>query len=110
MKLPKPLEHLKEKWEIGSNVDLFMIMLVFSLAGSAISFVRKPIFHALGITEHTPFWIKVLVYLPLIPPIYQINLLIFGAILGQFKFFWEKEKKIGRFLLRALSIRPKSST
>ena len=103
MKLPGFLEKLKTKWNIDSNWDLIVIMIVFSLAGMSISFVRKPIFHLIGITEHTPLWIKILVYIPLIPPIYQVNLLVYGFVLGQFNFFWEKEKKIGRFLLKVFT-------
>ena len=101
----KIVKHLKEKWNITSNRDFILIMLVFSLAGMAIGFIRKPIFHALGITVHTPIWIKVLIYLPLIPPIYQVNLLVFGFLLGQFDFFWEKEKRILKFLGKVFSFK-----
>ena len=93
-------EKLKQKWNIERNSDFFLILLVFSLAGMSIGFERKPIFHMLGITKATPFWVKTLVYIPLIPPIYQMNLLIYGFFLGQFQFFWEKEKKIIKFLRR----------
>jgi hypothetical protein len=92
------VQKLKTKWGIQSNFDFIMIMLAFSLAGSMISVCRPPIFHLLGITKETHLWIKILVYVPLIPPIYQVFLLFWGTILGQFEFFWEKEKKIGRFL------------
>ena len=99
---PKWMNHLKQKWNITSNWNFFMIMVVFSLSGMAIGFIRRPIFHFLGITAQTPLWIKTLIYLPLIPPIYQVNLLVFGFLLGQFNFFWEKEKKLGRFFLRLI--------
>ena len=109
MKLPKFFEHLKRKWQIKSNWDLIMIMIVFSLAGMSIGFFRKPIFVYLHITHFTPLWIKVLVYIPLIPPIYQINLLFYGFLLGQFNFFWEKEKRLARFLYKSI-IRSKSTS
>ena len=98
MNTPKFIERLKQKWNIASNYDCVMIMIVFSLAGMSIGFIRRPIFHFLGITTQTPLWIKTLNYIPLIPPIYQVNLLVFGALLGQFNYFWQKEKKLGRFL------------
>lgn len=66
-----------------------MIMLSFSLAGMFIMPVRKLIFHLVGITAKTPLWIKILVYLPLIPPAYYVGLMFFGTLLGQFNFFWE---------------------
>jgi hypothetical protein len=35
-------------------------------------------------------------YLLLVLPLYQIILLMYGFIFGQFNFFWEKEKQIFR--------------
>jgi len=105
MKEPAIFARLKKKWDIKSNWDFFLINVVFSLAGMAIVFVRKPIFALIGITPETALWIKTLVYIPLIIPIYQVNLLIFGFLLGQFPFFWEKEKKIFEFLKRQLAIK-----
>ena len=96
-------EKLKKKWNIKSNWDFFLINLVFALAGMAIVFVRKPLFHLFGITSQTPFWIKFVTWLAIVFPIYQINLIIFGTLLGQFRFFWEKEKQMGRFFVRLIS-------
>ncbi len=95
------IAHLKKKWGITNNFDFTVIMLVFSLAGMAIGTERKPVFALLGFTNHTAWWIKTIVYLPLFVPLYQMNLLLFGTVLGQFNFFWEKEKRLGRFFLKA---------
>ena len=90
------VEKLKKKWGITSNLDFILIMLVFSLAGMSISFVRPLAFHILHL-DHAPLWVKILVYVPLIVPIYQCGLLVWGSLLGQFGFFWNWEKKwIGR--------------
>ena len=86
--------------EYQKQLDFFMINVVFALAGMSIGFERKPIFDLLGITPETAFWIKVVVYIPLIIPLYQLNLIVFGFLLGQFDFFWEKEKKMGRFFVK----------
>jgi hypothetical protein len=93
------IEKLKNKWGIQSDWDFWMIMLTFSLAGSAIGFVRPIVFHIFGIEQSTPLWIKICAYIPLIPPVYQVGLLFFGFLLGQFPFFWEKEKRLAKFLL-----------
>lgn len=93
-------EKLKMKWGIQSNWDFFIINLVFAMAGMSVVFVRKPLFPILGITVETPFWIKFFTWLLIVFPTYQLSLLIFGTLLGQFSFFWEKEKQIGRFLVR----------
>ena len=39
-------------------------------------------------------WIFIPLKLLLIFPVYQILILIIGTIFGQFKFFWEFEKKM----------------
>ena len=94
------MEKLKSKWDIRSNWDFWMIMLTFSLAGTSIMSIRNVIFPLLGIEAGTPLWVKILVYIPLFPPVYQLGLLFFGFILGQFPFFWEKEKRLAKFLMK----------
>jgi len=96
-------EHLKQKWNIKSNWDVLLILIVFSLAGMFILYERRPIFQILGIESDTPLWIKTCVYIPIVFPLYQLNLLIFGFLLGQFEFFWEKEKALLRFITRRFS-------
>ena len=98
-------ERLKQKWNIQNDWDFWMIMLTFSMAGMAIMPARKVIFHLVGITPQTPLWVKILVYVPLIPPAYQLGLLLFGTLLGQFRFFWEKEKQLVRFLIGRKNIK-----
>lgn len=107
MNEPSWVTKLKNKWNITTNRDFILIMIVFSLAGMSIGFERKIVFHLFGI-DKDPLWVKILVYVPLIVPIYQVNLLIFGFLLGQFKFFLEKEKRLIKFLLE--KIRPSRST
>lgn len=98
-------EHLKHKWNIRSNWDVFVICIVFSLAGMMILHERRPVFYLLGITPETPMWIKVCVYIPIVIPLYQINLLVFGFLLGQFDFFWEKQKGLARFISKKINVR-----
>jgi len=94
------INHLKEKWRIKNNWDFILIMVVFSVAGMLILHERRPVFHFLGVTEHTPLWIKVPLYILTVFPLYQMNLLIFGFLLGQFDFFWTKQKNLARFIAR----------
>jgi len=96
-------DSLKRKWNITGNFQFVLIMVVFSLAGMAITQVRRPLFHLMGIERETPFWIKTVVYLLSIFPLYQVFLLLFGTLLGQFRFFWEKEKALVRWILRRLT-------
>ncbi len=91
---------IKTKWNIASDRDYWLIMIAYSLAGMFILPVKKMVFHLVGITDHTPFWVVVLAYIPLIPPVYQIGLIFFGTILGQFDFVWGQAKKRFEFLTR----------
>lgn len=93
-------KRIKAKWQIDSDKDYWLIMIAYSLAGMFILPVKKVIFHLVGINDHTPFWIVVLVYIPLVPPAYQVGLIFFGTLLGQFKFVWGQAKKRGELLSR----------
>jgi hypothetical protein len=102
------IKNVMAKWGINSYWDFFIINVVFALSGSSIVFVRKPFFNLVGITETTPFLIKFFTWLLIVFPTYQINLIIFGTLLGQFAFFWEKEKKMFKFFARHFSSKKKS--
>lgn len=88
-------QKLKLKWNIQSNFQLFIILVVFAITGSFSLVVAKPILAYFKITGETlnP-WIYKPLRLIFIFPIYQVLILIFGALFGQFQFFWNFEKKI----------------
>jgi len=93
------LDKLKTRWGIHSNVQIILILIVFSVTGSAAVYVKKLIFDLLGIDTDTSLWIKIPMYILTILPAYQILLLIFGFIFGQFRFFYNFQKKsFGRFI------------
>jgi len=71
-----------------------LVLIVFSLTGMTVVLVRPVIFSWFGFDEQTAFITKAITYLLLIFPMYQILILVYGALLGQFAFFWEKEKKL----------------
>lgn len=89
----KFLKRLKEKWEIKSNVQFVLINIVFAITGSMTVFIRKPVFHLIGITADTPFILKFLCYIIIVTPAYFILLIIIATIFGQFRFFWNFEKR-----------------
>ena len=91
------IQKLKKKWDIRNNLDFTLIMLVFSLAGLGVSFSRREIFILLGL-DHASLGLKIFVSLLLIVPLYQLSTLFFGFFLGQFNFFWERQKAIARAL------------
>tara|TARA_Y100000588_G_scaffold38383_1_gene36786 strand:- start:502 stop:810 length:309 start_codon:yes stop_codon:yes gene_type:complete len=89
------MKKFKEKWGITSNLQLVIIFFVFSITGSLSLYVAKPLLGLLGVEKEllSPwlFWpIRILI----IFPIYQVLIVIIGALFGQFKFFWSFEKKM----------------
>ena len=97
IKLKNTFNKLKKKWGIRRTVDIVFILIVFSLAGMSIVYVRVPVFEVLGIGD-THIVIKTIVYLLIVFPTYQFFLLFFGLLFGQFQFFWDKEKKMIRWI------------
>jgi hypothetical protein len=96
------MERLKKRWGIASNFQLLVILFVFSVAGSSLVWVRRPVFALLGVTPATPVWLKVAAWVGVLFPAYHVMLLVWGTLLGQFRFFWNFEKK----MLRRLRLLP----
>lgn len=96
--MPAWINRLKAKWGITSTGQVIAILVTFSLAGLSITQIRPLVWALFGFTPETSMWIKVPTYLIMIFPTYQIMLMVFGTLLGQFHFFWAKEKAMFRFL------------
>ncbi len=93
------MKRLKKKWGIESNWQLFIILLVFSVTGYSSLLVAKPILAFVGLTqEATNPWIYRPLRILLIFPFYQILIVLYGWLFGQFQFFWDFEKKMLRRL------------
>jgi manganese efflux pump family protein len=91
------MEKLKKRWNIQSNLQLIIIFIVFAITGSTASYLSKPVTYFLGITkENLGVWLYWPIRLLLIFPVYQVLLVIIGALFGQFAFFWNFEKKMLR--------------
>ena len=89
------MKKLKDKWGITSNFQLFIIFLVFSITGSLSLLVAKPILDLLGINSNNMcLWLYLPIRIGIIFPIYQVLILVIGALFGQFTFFWKFEKKM----------------
>lgn len=93
--MPKSfLDKLKAKWQLDSMLQVIAVLAVFTLTGSTVVYIRKFLFAFLEFGDATPFWLKTVTYLLFVFPAYQLMLLVYGFALGQFSFFWEKEKKM----------------
>lgn len=87
-------ERFKKKWHIHSNFQLVVVLILFAITGSSTLYVKEGFFHLLGITDETSLWLRIVLYIIIILPAYNVMLLVFGFLLGQFKFAWEFEKKM----------------
>lgn len=97
-------EKLKLRWDIESDWQVAIILLVFTLTGFSFLFVSPWVEGLLGIVEEDPFWLKALVFIIVLLPLYNILLLVWGTLLGQFKFF---KNFIVKFFKRLLFIKSK---
>ena len=89
------MKRFKEKWGITSNFQLVIIIIVFSVTGSVAVWVAKPVLDLVGLyKEALSPWVFWPIRIFIIFPIYQVLIVLIGAIFGQFKFFWAFEKKM----------------
>ncbi|MCK9290992.1 MAG: DUF6787 family protein [Bacteroidales bacterium] len=90
-------DKLKRRWGIDSNLQLILILVVFSVTGSASVFVKKVVTTLLGIPHDIHFCFKILLFIFITFPAYQILLLVVAFLFGQFHFFLAFQKRsIGR--------------
>jgi hypothetical protein len=95
------LQRLQTKWKLESLYQVVMVLVVFACTGFTILFIKNPVLDFFGVEKGG--FLNTLLYLLLVLPLYQIFLLIYGFIFGQFSFFWEKEKQIFRRIAQVFS-------
>ena len=91
-------DKIKQKWNIKTNKDFWLIMLVFSLAGVSTGTFRRIILPLIGFKETTPLWINILASIPICMTIYLLGTLFWGTVLGQSWFFNPRMKRRINFL------------
>lgn len=95
------VQRLASRWNV-SPARVGIILLVFACTGFTVMFLKKPVVAwASGDAGDPPLLFSILYYL-LILPVYNALLLLYGALFGQFSFFWAFEK---RFFARLLGRR-----
>lgn len=86
---------LENKWIVDFKWEMIRIFIVFAITGTSSLFVGRPIIKFLGITKENlniaVYWV---LYIIIGLIFYQILLVCIGWLFGQFKFFWEFEKKM----------------
>jgi hypothetical protein len=94
------VQTLQNRWKVKSGFQVLLILLVFACTGFTVLLIKRPLFFwwfpdgDIPTVARIAYWILIL-------PVYNVFLLCYGFLFGQFDFFWNFEK---RFFNRMLSI------
>jgi hypothetical protein len=88
------IEKLKTRWDLKNTSQVFIVLLVFACTGFTVMFLKRPVV-AFFTADGSNVWFSVIYYI-LILPIYNVFLLMYGFLFGQFHFFWNFEKRMFR--------------
>jgi hypothetical protein len=94
------MQKLQTRWKVGSTFQVIIILLVFACTGFTVLFLKRPLFQYWFGDGSIPIMASIIYYI-LILPVYNIFLLFYGFLFGQFRFFWDFER---RFFARIISI------
>jgi hypothetical protein len=94
------IEKLRQRWNVPSAFQVVIILIVFACTGTTVVLIKRPLFSIFFADGVVPVFATVIYYL-LILPVYNLLLLFYGFVFGQFQFFWSFEK---RFFNRVLTI------
>jgi len=88
------LKKIIDKFNARSFKHLIIIFLVFALSGSASLLMSSSILNAINLKELINFYpLYLLVRIIFLIPIYQLVLIIIATLFGEFRYFWNFEKK-----------------
>jgi hypothetical protein len=87
------IDKLKVRWNVNSLFQVVVIMITFACTGFTVLFLKRPLFAFLFDGSEVPAWASV-VYYVFILPVYNIILLFYGFMFGQFRFFWNFERRL----------------
>ena len=87
------MKKLKERWGITSTFQIIIIFIVFGITGSVSAVISGPLTEYLIGEANINSFIKFLIRIIVLTPIYQVLLLFFGLIFFQFNFFFKFVKK-----------------
>ncbi|HEU4609142.1 MAG TPA: DUF6787 family protein [Chitinophagaceae bacterium] len=93
------LKRLKAKWNVNGS-QLLLILCVFAITGSCTAWLSRAITSWLGLTADSPLSVRLLLRISVLLFGYQVILLLVAIPFGQFRFFWNYEKKLFRRLLK----------
>lgn len=89
---------LEKRWDLDYKWEMIRVFLVFAITGTSSLYIGKPLIEFIGVNKENlnPFfyWL-IFIFVTLV--FYQILLISYGWLFGQFSFFWNFVKN---FMLR----------
>lgn len=85
------VDKLATRWSVSAG-QVLIILVVFACTGFTVMFLKRPIVGLFTEDGQGSLLFSIIYYI-LILPFYNLILLVYGFIFGQFKFFWEFEKR-----------------
>ena len=92
------IESLKTRWNLQSTWQVIIILIVFACTGTTVLLIKRPLFAYWFPDGEKPLWANITYYV-MILPVYNILLLAYGFVFGQFSFFWDFEKRFFRRII-----------
>ncbi len=96
------LERLQDRWKLTSIKDVIIVLIVFALTGTTVVVIKPYVISVFTGGEEAPLWFTILYYI-FILPVYNLILLIYGAIFGKFDFFWKFERRFIKRIFKSKS-------
>src|ERR1700733_6243712 len=86
-------KRLQEKWGVSTR-QFWILFLVFALTGTTTAILTRYVTGWLGMNASTYWLWKLLLRITMLLFGYQVVLLAYGALFGEWAFFWKYEKKL----------------
>lgn len=91
--MQKLIDKFKTRWEIEHTWQIGLILLLCSISGLSVLYIRSITVDWLGFTEKTALWEQAVLWLVVVVPSYQAIFLLCGSLFGQFEFVWGFQKR-----------------
>ena len=88
------MKKIRNFFKVDSNYQLLIINVVFAVTGTTALFATDYLLDFFSINYEnygaSIYWLSRIIF---IIPVYQVLLIIYGTIFGEFSYFWKMEKK-----------------
>ncbi|MEQ9302312.1 MAG: prolipoprotein diacylglyceryl transferase [Marinoscillum sp.] len=89
------IDRLQQRWNLKNSLQVVLVLVVFACTGFSVMFLKTPIKSFFLETGESSLLFNICYWI-LIFPVYNLILLLYGFIFGQFSFFWQFEKRMFR--------------